>query len=292
MRVLVTGAAGFIGRHVCKLLKERGHAVVALDLREPGEHVDMWISKDITQPLAPSVDVDAVIHLAAMANPRECDRSPGRAHLVNVHGTWNVLEMARKSGAHKFVFSSSAHVYGIPPLSLPTGEDAPLQPQSTYIVTKILGEELCKLYWRTYRLSYAVLRLFNTYGLEQGPGFFIPDMLAKAKQGRIDLQGSHTSKDFIYVTDVARAFVAALDAKVPCTLNVGSGRELLLYEVASEIAERFQASFHPQDDGKATRMRADISFIKSVLGWEPKVSLKEGLDAVCDAAKSAVPAHP
>ena len=123
MRVLVTGAAGFIGQHVCKLLKEGGHEVIGLD-NTHSSPVYLDIGADVTETLPVLKHLDAVIHLAAIASPRECDADPAKAYLVNVHGTRNVLEMARKSGAHKFVFSSSAHVYGVPPRRLPTGEDS------------------------------------------------------------------------------------------------------------------------------------------------------------------------
>ena len=288
MRILVTGAAGFIGQHVAILLKEHNHHLIGLDSQVPGESWKLWdelYQGDITQPLSPSlVDLDAVIHLAALANPRQCDMSPGRAHLVNVHGTYNALELARKSGAHKFVFSSSAHVYGIPPQSLPTSEDAPLQPQSCYTLTKILGEELCRLYNESYNLSYTVLRLFNTYGPGQGPGYFVPDMICKAKQGHIELAGANTTKDFVYVEDVAQAFVKALNVSYPGTFNIGSGQEYTLGDVATQIMGQFEGHLSCTNTPNATRMRADTSLARDVLRWQPTVSLKEGLDRACKAA--------
>lgn len=293
MKICVTGASGFIGQHVCKLLEEQGHYVVGLDMQKPADHVAMWLCQDVTKPLEARMDVAAVIHLAAIASPRECDTHPGRAYEVNVHGTYNVLELARQSGAHKFVFSSSAHVYGIPPRCLPTGEDSPLVPQSCYTLTKILGEELCKLYWQTHRLSYTVLRLFNTYGPGQGRGYFVPDMIAKAHAGNVIMaSGTDTTKDFVYVEDVAWAFVAAVNQPFPGAFNIGSGRQYSLGEVASRIADHFNATF-TCGYSASTQMQADISFAKSVLGWEPKVTLEEGLRATCEGAKSQpVPAQP
>ena len=275
MKVLVTGAAGFIGRHVCKELNNAGHTVIGCDVSGPPQEAfsaradicNEWVPADITQSLGSTTGLDAVIHLAAIANPRTCDGDPTKAYLVNVHGTYNVLELARQSGAHKFVFSSSAHVYGIPPRQLPTGEDSELVPQSVYTTTKILGEQLCSLYWHTYRLSYTVLRLFNTYGLEQAPGYFIPDQLLKAQRGNFDLLGSDITKDWVHVTDVADAFVKALTVDIPCTLNIGTGVETNLETIARFIAKAYQVELNALHSDSPTRMCADWGLARSILGW-------------------------
>lgn len=290
MRVLVTGAAGFIGQHVCRLLKEQGHYVMGMDCQMPDKACfDAWFGADITTPLAVIPGLDAVIHLAAIASPRECEADPCRAYLVNVHGTWNVLQMALASGAKRVVFPSSAHVYGIPPRSLPTKEQSHLRPQSCYTTTKILAEELCRLYWMNYQQEYTILRLFNTYGPGQGLGYFVPDMLERARHGRIELWSPRTTKDFVYVTDVARAFMLALEPDQMGTFNVGSGEEISLSAVAEKIAQRCQVPLETQDDGMSTRMCADISWTKEWLRWAPQISLDEGIDAVCQAASQPVP---
>jgi UDP-glucose 4-epimerase len=162
MKVLVTGANGFIGQYVLKALEERGHEAIGLDFTQSVR--PPWIHADITHPLEKIPNLDAVIHLAAMANPRECDATPIGAFAVNVNGTNQVLKMALESGAKKIVFSSSAHVYDIPPKYLPTDESHPLRLNNTYTTTKILGEQLCQLYWENHGLSYCTLRLFNAYG--------------------------------------------------------------------------------------------------------------------------------
>ncbi len=287
MRVLVTGAAGFIGQHVCRLLREQGHDVIAIDNRpSPGGRLDCEI--DITQPVPTFSELDAVIHLAAIASPRVCDQDPAKAWLVNVQGTWNVLEMARLSHVSRFVFPSSAHVYGIPALAVPTDETCPVYTQSCYTTTKIMGEDLCRHYCDAYGLSCVRLRLFNTYGPGQSLGYFIPDMVEQARQGRIKFSGALTTKDFVYIDDVARAFVQALEPNRSGAYNIGSGQETTLHRVAQQIAAHFGVPMHSYDDGKATRMCADRSMAKSFLHWEPKVSLEEGLNAVCEAATQPV----
>ena len=279
MRVCVTGGSGFIGRYVCAALKAAGHYVLVIDPMPPGE-CDEWRAADITSPLAVVPGLDAVIHLAALANPRECDANPGKAFNHNVNGTHQVLKMALASGVRKIVFASSAHVYGISPRYLPTPETHSLYLQNTYTLCKILGEQLCQLYFDNHGLSYTVLRLFNTFGLGQSLGYFIPDQIEKAKAGKIDLTGSNITKDWISVSNVASAFVRALMTDYVGAINVGSGIQTDLGTIARFIAEVYKAELicHPVEN--PTRMQADWGRAKRVLGWGPTISLEEGLGRI------------
>jgi UDP-glucose 4-epimerase len=281
MRIAVTGASGFIGKHVSLALSIIGHEVIELDL-VGSPHV----RADITKPLDRIPNLDAVIHLAAIAAPKDCDNDPARAFNVNVNGTHQVLKMAYESGAKKFVFSSSAHVYDIPPRYLPTDEVHPLRLNNTYTTTKVLGEQLCELYYTNHRLSYIALRLYNAYGADQARGYFIPDMIAKAQVGDISLGGGDTAKDFVHVDDVAQAFVKAVESPFVGAINIGTEMGTPLRDVASVIAEAFGRKF---EDGSspyiATRMQADIRRAKQVLGWEPTIRLEEGLRDAINTAK-------
>jgi len=295
MKVLVTGGSGFIGTHVVRALRKSGHIAIVLDIAPPRFHANVFA--DITQPLprgAPLDDLDAVIHLAALANPRECDANPAKAFNVNVNGTHQVLKMALESGAKKFVFSSSAHVYDIPPRYMPTDEVHPLRLNNTYTTTKILGEQLCQLYFENHGLSYTTLRLFNAYGKGQGLGYFIPDMVKKAESGFIDVKGANTTKDFVHVEDVARAFVLALDTDFVGPINIGTGVETALAEVVrvivSGIRSRADSVGAAIDtnfiyDADPTRMQADRNRAAKVLGWAPAINIWEGLRAVIGAAE-------
>lgn len=278
MRVVVTGHKGFIGQHVARALKAQGYDVLGLDLPEV----------DITQRLERVPNLHGVIHLAALAHPRQCDENPRLAYEVNVLGTRNVLQMALEGGARKVVFSSSAHVYDIPPRVIPSDETLPLRLNNIYTTTKILGEQLCHLYWENHGLPYTVLRLFNVYGPGQRVGYFIPDMIEKAKTGAIDLTGGNTTKDFVYIEDVARAFVMALGSNFVGAVNIGTGIETDLASIASRIADEHRAHFFTTPSRNATRMCAEIARAKRVLGWEPQVSLKGGLDAILGGYKAEV----
>ena len=288
MKVAVTGASGFIAQHVCKALLQEGHEVIGLDIN-PVENVwGQWFYADITKPLAPIPNLDAVIHLAALSHPRQCDADPAKAYAVNVAGTANVLKMALESGARKVVFSSSAHVYDIPPKYMPSDEVHPLRLNNTYTTTKILGEQLCELYYQNHGLSYTTLRLFNAYGPNQQLGLFVPDMIEKAKVGPFTLNGANTTKDFVFIDDVARAFLLALETPFVGAINVGTGVESQLGDVAKLIFHAMGSELTCTNADRATRMQADPTRAKRVLGWEPAISLKEGLSVICNSAKVAV----
>ena len=281
MKVLVTGSEGFLGKHVCRALKARGHAVVGLDSAPSAE-----IVADITKVM-PMMELDAIVHLAAVASPNVCTANPELAFSVNVLGTQQVLRLALESGARKFVFSSSAHVYDIPPRYMPTDECHPLRLNNIYTTTKLLGEQLCHLFWENHGLSYTTLRLYNAYGPGQQPGYFIPDMLAKAETGEIILKGGETTKDWVYVDDVARAFCLALETPYVGVMNIGTGLQTPLSEVSRLIAAHTGVFLRVVlSSNDATRMQADYTRARQVLGWRPTVTIEEGLDAVCSDAKA------
>ena len=283
MKILVTGSEGFLGKHVCAALKRRAYIeVVGLD-SAPGAD----IVADITKPLPVLPRMDAVIHLAAVASPSVCDGNPGLAMNVNVNGTHQVLRLALESGAKKFVFSSSAHVYGVGPKYLPTDERHPLWLQNPYTTTKILGEQLCQLFYENHGLSYTTLRLYNAYGPGQGLGYFVPDVIERAKRGDIDLGlGGHITKDWIFVDDVAEAFCRAVETSYVGPINIGTGVETPLHMIAGRIAAERGFVCRTAANDSATRMCADWGRAKQVLGWEPKVTIQEGLDATINAAQT------
>jgi len=284
MKVLVTGASGFLGKHVVKALVDRGDTVVGIDNREGDIYPAHLIIANITDPsLHEYVDgaFDCIIHLAAIAAPKECEGLPGVAFDVNVAGTHNVLKLAVAHGVKQFVFASSAHVYGISPRYLPTDEVAPLLLLDTYTVTKQIGERLCELFYETHGLPYVSLRLYNGYGPGQQPGYFIPDMFEQAKGGKITLRGGRTTKDFLYVDDMVRAIVASTTTPYVGPLNIGSCQESSLVSVAARIAELTgvklltHAVSPPTEE--ATRMCCDYRRAREVLGWRPVVDLQAGL---------------
>ena len=290
MRVLVTGAGGFLASYIIPALVRRGDEVVGVDVNvKPAESAPnglrdrvRFVNADIVDPVLSEQVLgvfDCVIHLAAIAAPRVCDADPSRAFDINVNGTHNVLKLAMKVGAKRVVFSSSAHCYGISPKYLPTDERHPLQLLDTYTTTKLLGEQLCRLFSDNYGLPHVTLRLYNGYGPGQTAGYFIPDMIAKAKAGRIAMKGSGVTKDWVFVEDVARAFVAATDTPFVGALNVGSGVETSLGAIAGRIARAFDVplTFLDYPKEQDTRMWCDGRWAGRVLGWTPRIDLDNGL---------------
>lgn len=283
--MLVTGSSGFLGARVVTRLRALGHEVVGVDVVEVPTTT---LVADITEPKVPSGvpdAVDCVIHLAAVASPKECERDPRQAFEVNVRGTWNVLSWALARGSSRFVFASSAHCYGISPKYMPTDESHPSFPLDTYTVTKLMGEVACERFYEGHGLSYVSLRLYNGYGPGQGLGYFLPDMIAQARKGGIRLRGGGTSKDFLYVDDMVAAILLAASSSYVGVLNVGSGRKTTLDWVASWIATRLGVPIVKlPGNGAATAMQCDPKRAASVLGWSPSTTLTDGLDRTVQTA--------
>lgn len=295
MRVLVTGAAGFLGSRIVRTLLDAGHDVLCLDIAE-GYRVGRLeglakdthlITADIRQKSLQQElhdeKIDGIIHMAAISAPRLCEQNPWAAFDTNVNGTLNILKLALEHGVSRVVFASTAQIYGIPPKYLPTDELHPLSFHDTYTTTKIIGEQLCQLFHHDYGLSYAALRLYNGYGPDQSAGFFIPDMMIQAKSGHIDLRGSLTSKDFVFVNDVANAYVKALESQFVGPINIGTGIRTDLIIVARMIAREFAATLSELYDSTVpTSMLCDPSRAKKVLGWKPNVDIFTGIKTTTD----------
>jgi len=300
-KVLVTGACGFIGSHLLPMLIKQGYEVIALDNRYSlvkalTENYDEDISKiqaDICDDLqmddlAKRLHFDSIIHLAAMAAPRVAETKLEETFRVNVYGTYNVLKLGKAVNVKRIVFASSAHVYGISPKYIPTDEFHPLALLDGYTSSKIIGEQLCQLFYENHNVSYVTLRMFNGYGPRQSLDYFIPAMLEQAKNGQIILRGRDITKDFIYVDDIADAMVKALSSRYVGSLNVGTGIQTTLEYVASYIAKAFNANltFAETQDRGPTHMQCDNSRIKATLGWSPKISIDEGLSKTIEWFKS------
>ena len=292
-RVLVTGAAGFIARHLIPALVGAGYEVIALDkeatsgfrvISDDKPHFtylcwDICNQSDM-ELLGRELEIDAVIHLAALAAPRVAETIPAETFRINVLGTYNVLKIAREAGAKRIVFPSTAHVYGISPKYLPTDENAPLALQSTYTVSKILGEQLCALFYLNYNLSFVVLRMFNGYGPGQSSDYFIPSIINQALKGDVVVHGKEITKDFVYVEDIVEAMMRALSSNYVGVLNIGTGIQTSLGFVAEFIATHFNRKLEfagEPDDKGPTRMQCDYSRAQATLGWSPQTSLTDGL---------------
>lgn len=294
MRVLVTGGAGFIGSYVVEQLLAGGHAVVALDNLEGGRlenlravidhsalrfvHADIRARALIEHAFR---NVDGVIHLAGIADIVPSIERPEDYFATNVHGTLNVLECARQAGVARFVYAASSSCYGIPD-SYPTSEQAAIRPEYPYALTKRLGEELVLHWAKVYRMAAVSLRLFNVYGprvrTNGAYGAVFGVFLAQKANNQpftVVGDGSQT-RDFTYVSDVARAFVMAAESGLSDQiLNVGSGGH---YSINRLVALLGGDVVHvPNRPGEPGCTFADTRLIAQRLGWRPQIGFEEGV---------------
>jgi UDP-glucose 4-epimerase len=299
VRVLVTGGAGFIGSHVADALLARGDDVLVVDDLSTGQRTNVPESATFEQldiadgnalEHAFESDPELVCHLAAQASVTVSVENPVLDCTSNVVGTLNVLEAARKRGAPVVFASTGGALYG-DGAPLPTPEDVPARPLSPYGASKLAGEAYVATWARLYGVPNVVLRLGNVYGPRQNPHgeagvvAIFSGRLLDGEQPSLRGAGKPT-RDYVYVADVARAFVAAAGGGRAGTYNVGTGRQTstarlldLLQEATGTASEPQQVELQP---GELQASALDASLIERELGWRPTVDLEEGLRKTLD----------
>ena len=306
MRVLVTGVAGFIGSHLCLSLLSRGFEVWGLDdlsrgdrgrVRELEELGLRFVRVDIrdrdeVEKVLQEIRPVGIIHLAALISVPESFEKPGLYMAVNVKGTRNLVSAANEVGVKRFVYASSAAVYGNP-VRLPIDENHPTKPISPYGESKLLGEK-CVL--NEFKGSAFSLRLFNVYGRGQNPEYagVITKFLERVSRGEppIIYGDGEQTRDFVYVGDVTDAFIQALTSNLQGTyiFNVGTGNAVTINQLARIIIKLVGLNVEPihagPRPGDIRHSYADISKIKNILGWQPKTSLEEGLKHLVENLRS------
>ena len=292
---IVTGGAGFIGSHLVDALLAENISVRVIDNYSTGRpenlaHVAGQVEL-VEADFAKSgswqklfQDTDWVFHLGALADIVPSIQRPADYFQANVDGTFNVLEAAKNAGVKRFVYAASSSCYGIPD-KYPTSEDADISPQYPYALTKRLGEELVMHWAQLYNLPAIALRLFNVYGPRSRTsgtygavlGVFLAQKLAK-KPFTVVGDGTQT-RDFTYVTDVANAFLTAAQSSV-CEeiFNVGSGETVSVNRLVELLGG--EVTYIPKRPGEPDCTYADITKIRRDLKWQPKVSIKQGVDNV------------
>ncbi len=303
LRILVTGAAGFIGSHMCDRLLAEGHSVIAVDNFLTGSkrnlaHLDgdsrfRFLCHDITQPLAVDGSLDGVLNMASPASPKDYMQHAIATLDVGSAGTRNMLELARTKEA-RFLLTSTSECYG-DPLEHPQretywGHVNPVGPRSCYDESKRFAEALTMAYHRTYGLRTNIARIFNTYGprMKLDDGRVVPAFLDQALRGEaitIFGDGSQT-RSFCYVSDLVDGLYRLMQSDEPNPVNLGNPIEMTIREFAEQIL-RATGSVSPlvnhdlpEDDPK--QRRPDISKARRLLGWEPRVTLEEGLRLTLD----------
>lgn len=299
-RVLVTGGAGFIGSELVRQLAARGSAVRVVDNLVNGrrENIDELLGNDVelvvadirdAKSMAPLLrDVDIVFHLACLG-VRHSIHSPVENHEVNASATLGLLNAARSNDVKRFVYVSSSEVYGTA-RTAPITEDHPTLPMTVYGASKLAGEAYTRAFWETYRYPTVVLRPFNAYGPrchhEGDSGEVIPKFMLRCLAGKpmvIFGDGTQT-RDFTFVSDTAAGILAAglSTQSVGQTINLGSGKEIQVRELARTVAEvlgrpHAEVTHVEPRPGDVLRLLADSSTAKKLLGFQPSVSLRDGL---------------
>ena len=297
LNVLVTGGAGFIGSHLVRRLLQDGHKITVIDNFSTGRKenlVDVGASIDLIEAnisdyekIAPYFkNMDMVFHVAALADIVPSIVGPRAYYHSNVMGTMSVVEAARNAGVKKLVYTASSSCYGIPTESFyPTSETAPIDVQYPYALTKYLGEQTALHWGKVYNLPTVSLRLFNVYGTRSRTsgtyGAVFGVFLAQKLDGKpytVVGDGNQT-RDFIYVSDVAEAFVtAAFSDETNAIFNVGTGNPQSINKLVSLLGgEKIHI---PKRPGEPDCTWADITKIKSKLKWQPRVSFEEGVQKI------------
>jgi len=302
---LVTGGAGFIGSHLVEALVERGERVRVLDDFSTGRRENLAAVADRIKVLAGDVadpetveqavaGCDYVLHLAAIPLVQASLDDPWRTHRVNVDGTLNVLEVARRVGVRRIVFASTTALYG-DHTALPLREELPPRPLSPYAASKVAGEAYCSAFRASYGLPTVALRLFNVYGPRQDPtnpysgviSIFAARM-TQAQRPVIYGDGKQT-RDFVYVADVVRAMLLACEQgeAIGGVFNVAGGRQTSIFQLTTELNQVLGTSltptFAPARTGEVRFSQGDARRAREVLGWEPGISLREGLSRLVRA---------
>jgi nucleoside-diphosphate-sugar epimerase len=305
MRYAVTGAAGFIGSHLTEALAADGHEVAGIDcftdyydqaLKEENASGLDVLRLDLAEDELDFSGFDGVFHLAAQPGVRSFGDVFPLYVRQNVLASQRVFEAAARDGA-RVVFSSSSSVYGESE-RYPTPEETAPAPISPYGITKLAGEHLARAYERSFGLDVVVLRYFNAFGSRQRPDMaFAKIALALVQERPFDLFGDGCqTRGFTYVSDLVAATVAAMEGAPEGALyNVGGGAEASLLDAIAVFerlaGRRLELRGHPQVPGDQRRTSADTTRIREALGWEPRISLEDGLQAQWDWASSRVGAR-
>jgi dTDP-glucose 4,6-dehydratase len=298
MRVVVTGGAGFLGSHVCERLLDRGDEVVAVDNLCTGSAGNVaglvgcdgfeLVQRDVSDGIDVPGPVDAVMHLASPASPRDYLEMPIETLKVGSLGTLHTLELAREKRARYFLASTS-EVYGDPQVH-PQREEYwghvnPIGPRGVYDEAKRFAEALTMAYHREHGLDVRISRTFNTYGprMRPGDGRVVSNFIVAALAGKpLTVYGDgNQTRSFCFVDDQVRGLVALLDSDHVGPVNIGNPDEFTILELARIVLKLTGSDSDivfdrlPQDD--PVQRRPDISLAARVLGWRPEVPLADGL---------------
>jgi UDP-glucose 4-epimerase len=310
VKAVVTGGAGFIGSNLVDALLERGDEVVIVDDISTGKRENIeqaladgarLVEADIRDAQAltdlfAEVEPEAVFHLAAQIDVRKSVADTPLDAMINVVGTINVLEAAKRAGTRRVVNSSTGGaIYGEGKI-IPAPEDHPAEPEAPYGQSKFAAEGYLELYRRLHGLSTVSLRYGNVYGPRQDPlgeagviAIFCGKLIAGEKP-TVYGDGLQT-RDYVYVGDVVAANLAAAESDASGAFNIGTGRESSVLDIVEALAQisgrEFRAELAPERPGEVRHIAIDYTRAREELGWEPKVDLRNGLERTLASVSSS-----
>jgi len=307
-RIVVTGAAGFIGSHLCETLLARGDSVIGIDNLVTGDLNNIahlraldfqFIRHDVTQYIDVEGPVQYVLHWASPASPIDYLELPIQTLKVGSLGTHNALGLAKKKGA-TFVQASTSEIYG-DPLEHPQketywGHVNPIGPRGVYDEAKRFAEAITLAYHRTHGVNTKIVRIFNTYGprMRLRDGRAVPAFVSQALANQdVTVFGDGTqTRSFCYVTDLVRGIISLMDAKTNEPVNIGNPHEVTIEEIARTIIRLIGSTskiiYRPLPVDDPRQRRPDITRARALLGWEPTVGLEEGLKKSIEYFKTRV----
>jgi dTDP-glucose 4,6-dehydratase len=300
---LVTGGAGFLGSHFCERLLERGHKVICMDNFMTGKKANIahvmkekkftFIKHDVCKPFKVAGPLDYILHCASPASPVDYLEHPIETILVGAYGTHNALEVAKAKKA-AFLVTSTSEVYGDPKehpqRETYWGNVNPIGPRSVYDEAKRYAEAITFAYRRKFNVDTKVVRIFNTYGprMNFNDGRVVPNFIYQALKGiplTINGEGRQT-RSFCYVDDEVEGILRLLFSDLSGPVNIGNPNEFTIREFAKIILEltggKSKLVFNPLPQDDPMQRQPDISIARTKLGWEPKVTLEQGLRRTID----------
>ncbi|MEY4605782.1 MAG: hypothetical protein RLY45_542 [Actinomycetota bacterium] len=312
MTVLVAGAAGFIGSHLCDFLLDQGCEVVGIDNLSTGNPANLdgalgrrgfrFIEHDIVEPLPDVGTVEQIYHLASPASPADFATMPLQILAAGSTGTRRLLDLAEQQGA-RLLLASTSEIYGDPQVHPQVesywGNVDPIGPRSCYDEAKRFSEALLTAYRGHRGVDAVIIRIFNTYGprMRPGDGRVLISFIAQALRGdQVTVFGDgDQTRSFCFVTDEVRGIAAAMASGQPGPFNIGNPVETTILDLARTVidlvgsaSEIVRVPLPPERVGDPTRRCPDITLARRDLGWEPSVALAEGIRMMIDDVRSRV----